>query len=181
MRYGFTAKHTKLDNPFDPKKGYQLQARFFKVDSLDSEDFDFFDYGVVADGYLPLGGARTLAVRAVADFRHERNDGQIPFFLMPSLGGVETMRGYRPFRFRDDNAIVLTLEYRYPTSQFLDFVIFTDQGQVARERGDFSLGDFRGSYGVGMRMKNLTGVAMRFDVARSREDTRYYFTFSPEF
>ena len=181
VRYGFSAKHTKLDNPFDPKKGYQLQARFFKVDSLNSENFDFFEYGVVADSYLSLGGARTLAMRLVADFRHERNGGQIPFYLMPSLGGGESMRGYRPFRFRDDNAIVLTLEYRYPTAQFLDFVIFTDQGQVAPERGDFSLGGFRGSYGVGMRMKNLTGVAMRFDVARSREDTRYYFTFAPEF
>ena len=181
LRYGFSAKHTKLDNPFDPKNGYQVQARFFKVDSLNSENFDFYDYGVVADGYLPLGGARTLAMRAVADLRHERSGGQIPFYLMPSLGGVETMRGYRPHRFREDNAFVLTLEYRYPTSQFTDFVIFTDQGQVAPEPGDFSLGGFRGSYGVGMRMKNLTGVAMRFDVARSREDTRYYFTFSPEF
>ncbi len=181
LRYGFSAMHTRLDNPFDPKDGYQLQGRFYWVDSLNSENFNFYDYGVTANGYLPLGGGRTLAMRAAADLRHERNGGQIPFYLMPSLGGVETMRGYRPHRFRDDNALVLTLEYRYPVAQFADFAIFTDQGQVAREPGDFSLGGFRGSYGVGMRVKNLTGVAMRIEVARSREATRFIFSFSPEF
>lgn len=181
LRYGFSAKHTSLDNPFDPKKGYQVQGRFYWVDSLNSDNFNFYDYGVTADGYLPLGGGRTLAMRAAADLRHERNGGQIPFYLMPSLGGVESMRGYRPYRFRDDNALTLTLEYRYPVSGFADFVIFTDQGQVAPEPGDFSLDGFRGSYGLGMRVKNLTGVAMRIEVARSREDTRIYFNFSPEF
>lgn len=182
LRYGFTATHSRLDNAFDPRKGYELRARFQWVDSLNSNHFDFYDYGLVADGYVPLGGPRrTLAVRLAADLRQERNGGEIPFYLLPVLGGAETMRGFRPFRFRDANALVLSVEYRYEISQFGDFVIFTDQGQVARAPGDFSFGRFRPSYGVGMRIRNLTGVVMRFDVARSSEGTRAVFSFSPEF
>jgi len=181
LRYGFSAMYTALDNPLDPKKGFRWRGRFYWVDSLNSDNFDFYDYGLVADGYVPLGRRRTLAVRLVADFRQERDAGQIPFYLLPYLGGSRTMRGFREFRFYDANALLVNIEYRHQVWKFVDFVLFTDQGQVAREPGDFSFERFRTGYGAGLRVKSLRGVALRFDVGRSSEGWRFYFTFSPEF
>ena len=181
LRYGFSALFADLDNLLDPKRGFRGRAHFHWVDSRNADNFHFYEYGLVAEGYLPLGTTRTLATRLWGDFRQERAAGQIPFYLLPHLGGARSMRGFREFRFHDANALLVNVEYRHRLWRLMDFVLFVDQGQVAPEPGDFSFERFRTGYGAGMRVKSPRGVALRFDVGRSNEGTRFYLTFSPEF
>jgi outer membrane protein assembly factor BamA len=181
LRYGLAARYVALDNPNDPRRGFYTRARFQWVESLRAEDFNFLDYGWEAAGYVPLGGPRTLALRLLTDFREPGRNGEVPFFVLPILGGADTLRGYRARRFQDTSALLITAEYRYRIWRLADFALFADHGQVAREPGDFSMGNFRGGYGAGLRLRNQSGVLLRFDVAHSTEGVRLHILFSPVF
>jgi hypothetical protein len=64
------------------------------------------------------------------------DNDQIPFFLLPSLGGRSELRGYPNFRFTDRNRMLLTAEYRWTPSKFMDMPIFYEVGKVAAKRSD---------------------------------------------
>lgn len=181
VSYGVANRFAVLDNELDPHRGIRWRGRFQWVDSLDSNNFKFYDIGAVMEGYVPLGGPRTLAVRAIGDFRRPREGGDIPFYVLPYLGGAQTMRGFREFRFYDRNAVLFNLEYRWLIWKYADFLLFVDQGQVAPRVADMTWNGFRSGYGGGLRFRAKRGIFLRFDVGRSSEGTRFYFTFSPEF
>lgn len=181
LSYGVRASTALLDDPADPHRGVRWAGRFLWNDSTDGGGFRFFDYGAEVEGYVPLGAGRTLALRGIGDFREPRAGGEIPFYLLPHLGGGQTMRGFREFRFRDRAAVLFNAEYRYAIWKYMDFVAFLDEGQVAPRPGAFTWRGFRTGYGGGLRVKGRKGVALRFDVGRSSEGTRFYFVFSPEF
>lgn len=181
VRWGLTGVHPHLDNEFDPHRGYRLRGHWHRNDSLNSANFNFFEYGGSGELYVPLGGPRTLALRGIGDFRSGRNGGVVPFYVLPFLGGSKTMRGFREFRFHDNNAVLFNTEFRWRIWKLVDAVLFTDQGQVAARIRDMSLGNFEHSYGGGFRFRTTRGVMLRFDIASSREGPRYYIQFSPEF
>jgi hypothetical protein len=93
----------------------------------------------------------------------------IPYFLLPSLGGGTTVRGYPDFRFRDRHRLVLNAELRWTPARFLDMAVFYDAGKVASRRRDLDLDGLHGSYGIGMRVTGPKGYAFRVEVAHSRE------------
>ena len=72
-----------------------------------------------------------------ADLRRRRP--AIPFYMQPSLGGSEDLRGYRPFRFRGDNLLAMNAEYRWEVFSGLDMAVFADAGKVFTRKSDFSL------------------------------------------
>ena len=67
----------------------------------------------------------------------------MPFFLQPTLGGSEDLRGFREYRFRDRNMVVFNAEYRWEAFSGLDLAAFADAGQVAPEQGIFIFADFQ--------------------------------------
>lgn len=181
VRWGFSGVHPHLDSETDPHRGYRLRGHWRRNASLNSENFNFYEYGGSGEMYLPLGGPRTLAVRAMGDFRRGRNGGVIPFYLLPFLGGSKTARGFREFRFYDNNAVLINTEFRWRIWKLVDAVLFADQGQVSPRIGAMRLGNFEHGYGGGFRFRTARGVMLRFDIASSREGPRYYIQFAPEF
>jgi outer membrane protein assembly factor BamA len=79
------------------------------------------------------------------------------------------LRGFREFRFRDRNSILLTAEYRWQAWWALDGAVFVDAGQVATRRQDFRLSQFDVSYGFGLRIHSNSAFRARLDLAFSRE------------
>jgi hypothetical protein len=53
--------------------------------------------------------------------------GKLPFFLAPSLGGLHTLRGYRPDRFAGDAAVYGSADLRIPLTR-IKFVLPGQQG-----------------------------------------------------
>ena len=180
LKYGVSVTHPWLDSQTDPRRGVRFRARAHRVNSRNSDNFNFNEYGASGEFYIPLGGPRTLAIRALGDFRDPRDGGQVPFYAMPFLGGSRTMRGYREFRFHDNHAVLFNVEYRWRIWKLADFALFLDEGQVAPSISQIRLGDYKTSYGGGIRLKGAHGMAVRFDVGHSREGFRYYFSFGPE-
>jgi hypothetical protein len=56
---------------------------------------------------------RRLALRARMTMTDSAAGQQVPFFLQPYLGGSDDLRGFRPYRFTDRNAVVYNAEYRW--------------------------------------------------------------------
>ncbi len=72
---------------------------------------------------------------------------RVPFYFLPYVGGSDTVRGFREFRFRDENILFLNAEYRIRVHRFLHVAPFFDAGEVRADWEDIGPGDLRTSYG----------------------------------
>jgi hypothetical protein len=104
-------------------------------------------------------------------------DGQrIPFYLLPSLGGADRLRGYPDFRFQDKHLLLVGAEYRWIPSRIIDMALFVDAGKVAPERRDLDFNGLKTTYGIGVRFHGPTFTPLRIDVARGDEGIRAHIT-----
>src|SRR4051812_45194567 len=97
----------------------------------------------------------------------ENPNQQIPFYLQPSLGGSDDLRGFRPFRFYGTNSIVYNAEWRWEVMSGLDAALFYDLGKVFPRPGLLNFRHLEKSIGGGLRVRApVTGaVIARVDVA----------------
>ena len=107
----------------------------------------------------------------------------MPFYLMPTLGGNDTLRGFRAYRFRGPHAMLLQGEYRFEIWSGLDAALFYDAGKVAlqpsRPRSSTNL---ESDYGFGFRFNTDNGMILRVDAAfGSRDGKHLYMVFGGMF
>ena len=95
-----------------------------------------------------------------------------PFYLLPTLGGSRSLRGYEDYRFRDRNLLLLNAEYRWRVFGALDGAIFYDGGKVEPRFRDLDITHLKSSYGLGFRFHSGDTTVFRLDIGRSREGTR---------
>jgi outer membrane protein assembly factor BamA len=171
------------DSTWDPKRGALLRLAAGSYDSVNGQDFGWFNYRFEAQAFRPLGDTdHVLAFRLLGDFNDEKGGSQVPFFVLGRLGGRYSMRGYAVNRFTDLNGMVATVEYRYAIwPKYMDAIAFFDAGQVAHRTGEFGWSRARTDWGIGFKAKTLRSALLRFDVGFGPEGPRYRFTFSPEF
>ena len=122
-----------------------------------------------------------IAVRGKLELTDANSDQQVPFFLMPTVGGSEDLRGYREFRFRDKDSLVFNLEYRWEAFSGLDLALFGDAGNVFPKAGDIKLDKLKTSYGFGFRFNTERSVFWRIDVGFSPDGVRPFVKFNHVF
>jgi hypothetical protein len=170
------------DVPGNPHRGGMIAVAAARFDELGGDEFTFNRIGGDARGFAPLGSPqRVLAVRALASADFAASGGRVPFYLQEALGGSHTTRGFHSFRFRGEKLLLLQAEYRWEAWPALEFALFADAGRVYGEGEDFAIRDLETDYGIGVRLKTHLAVLARFDVAHSREDTRFLLRFGPSF
>jgi hypothetical protein len=103
----------------------------------------------------------------------------VPFFLMPSLGGGSALRGYGNYRFRGRNSLLFTGEYRWYAQEFVEMAVFYDAGKVAARRQDLDFSGMKSDVGIGIRFHGPTATFLRAEVARGSEGLRFILSFSP--
>jgi len=110
------------------------------------------------------------------------DDKTVPFFLLPSLGGGSSLRGYSGWRFRDRHSLLMSGEFRWiPNRLGLDMAIFYDTGKVTPRFDDLSLKGLVSDWGVGIRFHGPVSTPLRIDVARGREGIHIVFGGSAAF
>ena len=74
-----------------------------------------------------------------------REDGIVPFYLLPQLGGNFDLRGFNQYRFYDNNAFMAALEHRWYVFSGLEAAAFVDAGKTVPEKGhvDFSAAELQ--------------------------------------
>jgi hypothetical protein len=110
-----------------------------------------------------------LAGRVLATITTVANADEVPFVLAPTLGDAETLRGFKTRRFTDRNRLLLTGEYRWRPSRFLDMAVFYDAGKVGARREDLGFSSLETDWGLGARFHGPAFVFLRMEIAKSRE------------
>ena len=175
-----TYTNLSLFGAFDWRQspGYTTKGGYYRVDWKDYNEhgsgvFSFRRLDVQLNQYVPILRAnQIIALRALASFAYAGEDEIIPFFMMPRLGGSKELRGFRGFRFRDKNRMLLTAEYRWTPSKLMDLAIFYERGKVEPRAEDLNFKDLQYSWGVGARFHGPNLTILRIEVAHSKETTR---------
>lgn len=151
---------------FNPRRGGRYRAGLTRYVDLTGHDDRFTRYDVDLQQYASiLNERRVFVLRAVGSFTDVPTGARLPFYMMRTLGGSHTLRGFPDFRFRDRHLLALQAEYRWEILTALDGAVFYDLGQVAPEMRAFRFGDFERDWGVGLRLGSNGGVFLRLDVA----------------
>jgi len=147
-----------------------------------ASDFSFRRLDAEAQQYIPFGRENwVIALRALASTTDAAAGQDVPYFLMPELGGSHLLRGFSSWRFRDRNRMLLSGEYRWSAGPFVDMSVFMDAGKVAPRLADLNFDDLETSRGIGVSFHTPHATVLRAEVARSREGTSLILSFSPAF
>jgi outer membrane protein assembly factor BamA len=140
--------------------------------------FTFHTWEAEGLKYIPLSDARVvLAFHGWSVYGNPSND--IPFYLLPTMGGNRTNRAFHNFEFHDNNLLVLQAESRFAVWEHMDAALFVDAGNVAQHYGDLNL-DQR-SYGAGLRVHTEKTTLARLDVADGHQGWHVVFSTSEPF
>ena len=122
-----------------------------------------------------LAERRVLAARLFVSTSDTKEGHVMPFYLMPTLGGNDTLRGFREYRFRGPHAILLQGEYRFEVWSALDVALFYDAGKVAMTRSDLDFENLQSDYGIGFRFNTNAGIVLRVDAAFGSRDGKHLY------
>lgn len=167
--------------------GYTTRGGLYRVSFERNHEAQDQPYSFTSQEYeithqLPLVREQfVLAVRGLMTLTSTDADEQVPVMLAPYLGSGSTLRGFANRRFTDRNRALLSGEYRWRPSRYLDMALFLDAGQVAADRHDFDFDEFDVAWGIGARFHGPSFTAFRIDVARGREGIRLVFAGSQPF
>lgn len=159
----------------NPRRGgrYALTAQQFA--DVDDGRHTFQRVEVDLQQYLPLlRDRRVLALHALVSTSNADDGRTIPFYLQRTLGGPDDLRGFRRFRFRDANMLLLQAEYRWEIFTAVDGAIFYDAGKVARRLDDLDLHGLESNYGIGFRFGTRSGVFLRVEGAFGSSDGKHF-------
>ena len=120
-----------------------------------------------------LAERRIIAVRALASTTETADGARVPFYLLPTLGGNDTLRGFRALRFHGAHRMLMQAEYRFEVWSGFDAALFYDTGKVADRRTDLNFKNLEKDYGIGFRFATDTGVVLRVDAAFGSRDGKH--------
>jgi outer membrane protein assembly factor BamA len=184
LRSGVLAHLDLRDSPYGPKAGGQYYGRFDYYDDRTLEQFSFGRLTAEAQQFIPLfNKKRVIAGRAKTILSYPGWLQRTPFYLQPSLGAADDLRGFRPFRFYDNNSFVMNGEWRWEILSGVEGALFADAGKVFARPRNLNFSRLEKSYGGGLRFRApMTGaLVMRMDVAASREGVQFWFVFNDIF
>jgi hypothetical protein len=138
----------------------------------------FWRYGVEGRHFVPFRKQRNpiLAMRARLDYM----DGprkETPFWLLNSLGGRRSLRGFGSDRFIDFNRSLVSAELRttvwsvdlFGVTAEVELAPFVETGQVFASRNDSPIDDLHWVYGLGFRGIVRPQIVAYVDVGAGEE------------
>ena len=162
-------------NNSSPKLGEVSQAEGYANFQLST-----FNFQLDLRHYIPLYRELILAW----NFRSEIAVGNnVPFQLLPTLGGQDLVRGIRQNKFKDNTLFALQTELRIPIWRFLKGAVFASIGDVY-DYNNWHWATPKIGYGAGLRACiHQAKTNIRLDVARQNysNDWSFYFTVKEAF
>jgi hypothetical protein len=168
------------DEPGYPTRGGVYRAAWSNYRDRTADMFSFGRYEAEAAHFVPVFDDNVVfAVRGWVVGSSTKPGQHVPFYLAPSLGGSNTLRGYADYRFHDRNLALVNTEMRVAIFEHVDAVALFEAGNVAARFGDLNLE--KKSYGFGIRVHSDTATFARLDLARSDEGWRVVFRLNDPF
>jgi outer membrane protein assembly factor BamA len=145
---GLSLTRDTRDDVLFPTSGSFHTAAALRTGGPLGGDFRLTRYTVDLRRYFPVAG-QVLGVQGYA----RAVTGDVPFTMLPQLGGQNLMRGTLASRYRDRTVVAAQAEYRVQLWRRLGGVVFAGAGQVAERPGDVALAEFHPSLGYGLRFR----------------------------
>jgi outer membrane protein assembly factor BamA len=118
-------------------------------------------------------------------------NADVPFYLLYTLGGTgglktfrpellggdgtrATLRGFRNFRFRDRDLVLMQAEYRIPVHKYVHTSVFVDAGQVAPRTSEL-FSDVRANTGFSVSAVRKGKTLGRLDVGFGGGEGVYFY------
>jgi hypothetical protein len=169
-----------------PALDYARRGGFYGVTFHDYTDTDA-EFGFTQIDYEAIHNIPVLREAWVISLRGRvattslKDNQEVPYFMMPSIGSGSTLRGYSSWRFRDRNSLLLQAEWRVMVNRMLDLAVFYDTGKVTADASDLSLDGLRSNYGVGVRFHGPRTTPLRIEFAHGDEGINIVFSSSSAF
>lgn len=151
------------DNNFYPQKF----SNFVKFSALGyakalGSSYDVGSLTLDVRQYIPTWVGQVFAWQIYADMRIGKD---VPFRMLPTIGGSDNIRGFRERKFTDNFMWEAQVEYRIPIWWRLKAAVFCSVGDVYNIY-DPVFEKLKVGYGLGLRCRlNQARVNLRFDVA----------------
>jgi hypothetical protein len=170
------------DHPGHPTAGGLYRATAAIYADRDGGAYNFRRYEVEGAQFVPLGTPTwILGLHAWGVFSDASSGAIVPFYLMPTMGGKNTLRGFYSYRFHDNDMAIVNVESRWALLTHMDAAVFGDLGQVAPTASTLDFHDTRHSFGAGVRVHNATSTLLRIDAGHSADGWRLFFVMSDPF
>ncbi len=178
----FLARWDTRDSNTDPSLGTLLEGTIEYSKKLLKSETDFTRYTFKINKFYPVFGRtkpHVFAFSVTMDYK----TGDVPFYLLPQLGGIFFNRGLTEGRFRDALALCGNWEYRFKIYERLHWAFFVDAGNVYSEFYRVNASNIKITGGTGMRYYVPPGnlLLARVDAGYSTEGLKVYLTFDHPF
>lgn len=169
----------KRDNQLNPAKGGYLEVSYMDYKNIIPNKNKFISLVIDARKYATF--FNRLIWNANAYFAY--NKGQVPYRLLPEIGGAHFLRGYYRGRFRDNNMAILQHEFRMPVYKMFGLAVFSGIGSVAQNVSLFKTNEIHYNYGVGLRVRidKKENTNIRIDYGFTKDSQGLYIVFAEAF
>ena len=164
-----------------PRRGGLYRATYAIWNDRTFDEYDFRRFDITGSQFVSLPTGSVLALRLGLSYANNADGDRVPFYLLPYVGGGDTVRSFREFRFRDENAGVFNVELRHKVHSMAHIAGFVDFGKVAHNWQDINPTHVQKAYGVGLRGGTDEKTFVRIDVAYGDGGPRVFLKFTPSF
>jgi outer membrane protein assembly factor BamA len=160
------------NDPDDPTRGSYIEVQATRYRDRGFDRFHFEELSVEAHHFIPLSYRTVLASRARGVFTRAAEGQEIPFYMLPSLGGTGSLHAFDNDRFRDRHSLLVTGEIRYQATPEIRLEAFVDVGQVFPAFGEFRFSELEIGAGLGARYKMGRKILLGVSLGAGREGAR---------
>jgi outer membrane protein assembly factor BamA len=155
------------DQRGNPRRGGFYRLSYGIIDDRTLQQFDHQRLDGEAVQYVPLVASKMHVVSGRVGFSYVNNElgERVPFYFLAYVGGVDTVRSFREFRFKDENALWMSLEYRWSPIKWVSLATFVDAGEVRADWENIDLSGLKTGYGFGFRVHSTKQTFARVDFA----------------
>lgn len=175
----FKLGYDSRDRIGDPSSGFEAVTLMSIYNQIGDKQYGFAKYHLDAATYLNVFYNRILMLRLAGEITEPLPNRKVPFYYLSELGEDIGFRGFDRGRFRDYDLVMGTLEFRYPISNNIYAMIFTDAGQVASNIfKELKRDNLQISYGGGFRLLSVFGNVTKLEIAKSKDGILVKFTWN---
>jgi outer membrane protein assembly factor BamA len=148
-----------------PRSGGFYHAAFGIWDDRTLQRYDFRRFDATLAQWIPLVRDKTHVLSGRVGLSYVNNEAgeRVPFYYLAYVGGVDTIRSFREFRFKDENAIWMSAEYTWSPLKYVSLAAFVDAGEVQPDWQDINFGGLKTGYGFGIRAHSDKQMFARLD------------------
>ncbi|MCP4583608.1 MAG: BamA/TamA family outer membrane protein [candidate division Zixibacteria bacterium] len=180
MSARLNAKYDSRDSKGGPRRGQLIDLSWGMFSQIDDDDYGFWQAAADIRQYVHIFYGRTLVFRLAGQLTEPVSGKEIPFYNLSDLGPTETIRGFSRSRFRDNDMVLGSIEYRYPiydrNNSVIDAFLFVDAGQVSHDLfQEFEADNLQFGFGGGFRVWSGEVESLNLILGKSKERFRIDF------